>query len=49
MKRESEAMVAYFSAEELEHESKRPIRTTEHQNKRCFLPADTVWKFVAGS
>lgn len=49
MKRESEATVAYFSAEELEHESKKPIKTTEHQNKCCVLPADTVWKFVAGS
>lgn len=44
MERESEGMVAFFAAEESEHESTRTIKTTEHQNK----PADTVWKFAAG-
>lgn len=49
MEGESEGMVAYFAAEELENESTRTIKTTEHQNKLFVLPADSVWKFVAGS
>lgn len=42
-------MVAFFAAEKSEHESTRTIRTTKRQNKLSVSPADTVWKFAAGS
>lgn len=49
MEKESEGMVAFFAAEESEHESTRTIKATELRNKLSVLPANTVWKFVAGS
>lgn len=49
MEGKSDGILAFFAAEESEHESTRTIKITKHQNKLSVLPADTVWKFVAGN